>query len=249
MRLSHLDYQRLNESIAVLYRMAFTSGGLKAIAQLLPHAVGGLFASVVRLNKQGGFAYALSHDVKLPNSEEILEALQDHPRIIEGKAGNVTKVSDFVSRASWHQKDLYQASLPYVKHEDDLGVDIALPDGGLLQACVIRDSRTFREEDREIFSLLLPHFISLLTPPVQHATTLAGLGLTRREQEVLHWVTEGKTNSEVAGILHIASGTVKIHLERIYEKLGVVNRHGAARRALEVMHPDRFEKGLGFDAA
>jgi DNA-binding CsgD family transcriptional regulator len=50
---------------------------------------------------------------------------------------------------------------------------------------------------------------------------------------VLYWVSEGKTNAEAGQILGIASGTVRVHLEHIYRKLGVENRHGAALRALE----------------
>jgi DNA-binding CsgD family transcriptional regulator len=63
------------------------------------------------------------------------------------------------------------------------------------------------------------------------------MGLTAREQEVLFWVSEAKANSEIAVILGIARGTVKRHLENIYQKLGVENRHGAARRAIEKLRP------------
>lgn len=52
--------------------------------------------------------------------------------------------------------------------------------------------------------------------------------LTFREQEVLHWVREGKENSEIAVILGLSRHTVKDHLKRIYGKLGVDNRTAAA---------------------
>ena len=54
------------------------------------------------------------------------------------------------------------------------------------------------------------------------------LGLTRREIEVLAWVATGKTNAQIAEALSIAPGTVKKHLEHIYEKLGVSSRTDAA---------------------
>lgn len=60
------------------------------------------------------------------------------------------------------------------------------------------------------------------------ASVTNGSQLTRRETEVLHWVKEGKTNAEIAIILSISPGTVKIHVEHILEKLGVANRHAAA---------------------
>ena len=55
--------------------------------------------------------------------------------------------------------------------------------------------------------------------------------LTRRESEVLMLVAQGMTNRGIADRLGIASGTVKIHIERILSKLGVADRTQAAVRA------------------
>jgi DNA-binding CsgD family transcriptional regulator len=52
--------------------------------------------------------------------------------------------------------------------------------------------------------------------------------LTPREQQVLAWLAEGKTNAEIARILFAAPGTVGKHLEHIYEKLDVHTRTAAA---------------------
>ncbi len=51
--------------------------------------------------------------------------------------------------------------------------------------------------------------------------------LTPREQQVLAWLAEGKTNREIAQILVAAPGTVRKHLEHIYAKLGVHTRTAA----------------------
>jgi DNA-binding CsgD family transcriptional regulator len=64
---------------------------------------------------------------------------------------------------------------------------------------------------------------------------LARLGLSSREAEVLAWVTAGKTNPAIAGLLHISPRTVQTHLDRVYRKLGVETRTAAAARALEAM--------------
>ena len=53
--------------------------------------------------------------------------------------------------------------------------------------------------------------------------------LTVRENEVLHWICEGKTNPEIAIILGLSIFTVKDHLKQIFRKLGVDNRTAAAR--------------------
>src|ERR1051326_335570 len=63
--------------------------------------------------------------------------------------------------------------------------------------------------------------------------------LTAREREILFWISQSKTNSEVATILGIANATVGKHLERIYPKLGVENRTAAATSGLE--HPAIFQ--------
>ncbi|PDW02754.1 response regulator [Candidatus Viridilinea mediisalina] len=56
--------------------------------------------------------------------------------------------------------------------------------------------------------------------------------LTRREREVLHLVTEGLTNREIAERLGISPGTVKNHVEHIIAKLNVSDRTQAAVYAL-----------------
>ncbi len=56
--------------------------------------------------------------------------------------------------------------------------------------------------------------------------------LTGREREVLDWLSQGKSNAEIGIILGISAHTVKHHLEKIFAKLGVENRHAAMLWAL-----------------
>lgn len=58
-------------------------------------------------------------------------------------------------------------------------------------------------------------------------------GLSKRESQVIALAVEGKTNGEIAAALGIARNTVKNHLARIYDKLGVNNRTELARYALK----------------
>lgn len=62
------------------------------------------------------------------------------------------------------------------------------------------------------------------------APTLAALGLSDREIEIMLWVRAGKTNQEIGLILHISAFTVKNHLKRIFRKLDVRNRAQAVAR-------------------
>jgi ATP/maltotriose-dependent transcriptional regulator MalT len=61
--------------------------------------------------------------------------------------------------------------------------------------------------------------------------SLRALGLTPREAEVLYWVAQGKTNEDVADILGASQSTVKKHLLKVFDKLGVQNRTAAANMA------------------
>ena len=51
--------------------------------------------------------------------------------------------------------------------------------------------------------------------------------LTARESEIVDLLAAGKTNAEIAELLWIAPGTVRKHLENVYEKLGVHSRTAA----------------------
>ena len=57
--------------------------------------------------------------------------------------------------------------------------------------------------------------------------------LTDREREVLRELAAGRSNREIARAVHLSEGTVKNHVTRIFEKLGVRDRVQAALRARE----------------
>jgi len=48
--------------------------------------------------------------------------------------------------------------------------------------------------------------------------------LTEREEQIAHMVAEGLSNLEISSKLGVTAHTVKNHLFRIYEKLGISNR-------------------------
>jgi DNA-binding NarL/FixJ family response regulator len=70
--------------------------------------------------------------------------------------------------------------------------------------------------------------------PAKERPAARGDDLTPRELEVLRLVAEGKTNAEIGQTLFVSVGTVKVHVERIIDKLGVSDRTQAAVRAVEL---------------
>lgn len=55
----------------------------------------------------------------------------------------------------------------------------------------------------------------------------AGSALTRRQRDVIQLLAEGKSNKEIASILQITEGTVKVHVNAAFRALGVHNRVSA----------------------
>jgi DNA-binding CsgD family transcriptional regulator len=58
------------------------------------------------------------------------------------------------------------------------------------------------------------------------------VGLTRRERDVLRLLAHGATNTEIGDAFHIATSTVKAHVESILAKLSASNRVQATRTAI-----------------
>ena len=94
-----------------------------------------------------------------------------------------------------------------------------------------------REEQARVLKLIVPAMHAALlrcirpdtVPPTGGATRPV---LTNRESEVLTWICQGKTNSEIASILHISPHTVKNQTQTILVKMGVNSRAQAAAEAM-----------------
>lgn len=57
-------------------------------------------------------------------------------------------------------------------------------------------------------------------------------GLTEREREILKLVAEGKTNREIASLLHISTKTADRHRANLMEKLNIHNRSQLIKYAI-----------------
>jgi DNA-binding NarL/FixJ family response regulator len=62
------------------------------------------------------------------------------------------------------------------------------------------------------------------TPGTPNARSIASLGLSRRQSEVLQLISHGRTNREIADELVLSLRTVERHVADLYKRLGVRNR-------------------------
>jgi two-component system nitrate/nitrite response regulator NarL len=77
---------------------------------------------------------------------------------------------------------------------------------------------------------LAARLLTMMKAPPQHAPPAEAdmPALTRREEQILDAVAEGKTNKEIARLLNISEKTVKHYMTNIMHKLQVRNRVEAA---------------------
>ena len=92
----------------------------------------------------------------------------------------------------------------------------------------------FSEADRALLTLLRPH-LSPGLPRHRDAAVGPDPDLTPRQWQLLDLVADGHTNTQIARRLNVSEGTVRKHLENIYNRLQVSSRTAAVTRAF----PDR----------
>ena len=60
---------------------------------------------------------------------------------------------------------------------------------------------------------------------------LEKLGLSKREYEILHLITEGLSNQQIADKLFVSENTIKKHISNLFLKLDVERRTEAVKKA------------------
>ena len=91
--------------------------------------------------------------------------------------------------------------------------------------------------DVYVLELLMPYMHMALYRMLAHENKDTGQAtepttlFSKREIQVLYWVKNGKTNQDIAQILHISVPTVKNHVQNIMRKLNVTNRAQAVGKS------------------
>jgi len=93
--------------------------------------------------------------------------------------------------------------------------------------------RSFGYHQKEIIAILSPHLHQALVRIYKKSQKGISETLSNREEEVMRWMKEGKTNWEISIILSISERTVKFHVQNIERKLNAVNKAHAIAIALD----------------
>jgi DNA-binding CsgD family transcriptional regulator len=153
-----------------------------------------------------------------------------------GDLRSVSKIADFYSARQWHSTGMYSDIYRPGGMEHEL--QLCLPAPGGRTAGPGRTVRLyffrgpgpdFSERDRALLTLLRPHLHQAYLDAERRRHPVPQL--TARQQDLLHLLAAGHTNTQIARRLGISEGTVRTHLENIYRLLQVSSRTAAVTRA------------------
>jgi len=157
-----------------------------------------------------------------------------------GDLRSVRKIADFYPARPWHSTGMYSDVARPQGFEHVLGLYLPEPPGratGPGRTARLYFFRgpgpDFSERDRALLVLLRPHLHRAYLDADRRRHPVPRL--TPRQNDLLRLLAAGHTNSQIARRLGISEGTVRTHLENIYERLGVSSRTAAVTRAF----PDR----------
>lgn len=80
--------------------------------------------------------------------------------------------------------------------------------------------------------VVAPTLVGGLAAEIRHRAEPPAPVLSAREREVLNRIARGQSIPVIAGELFVAPSTVKTHVQRLYEKLGVGDRAAAVAEAM-----------------
>jgi DNA-binding CsgD family transcriptional regulator len=184
----------------------------------------------------------------------LLQHMYEHPLSHPNRMPllhHVQTFSDYRHDPTWRQSSLHHEYYIPAGSRCQLFVFLHQRDSVRCSLAFNRERGDFLPQDRAVLALIAPHVACAwrrcqqLAQLRQERESAGGWAvapafgskipsLTRREKEILHWVAEGKRNSEISRILELSPRTVGKHLEHVFAKLGVETRTAAARMASEL---------------
>jgi DNA-binding CsgD family transcriptional regulator len=241
MRLGHSDYEA---GLSLVAEAADTSGvqpfelsTIERLLRVIPAERAGYYEY-----HGGGQAYGIPNTffVDSPSLREDLDWSSDlvhetapswplHDSCVVAAYDTPLMLSDFLTGARLRRNPWYSEIMRPSGIEHELKVWLPAPTDTYRGFFLLRGpgQRDFDERDRAVLSLVRPYLMRIRARwERRHRPSV----LTKRETEVLELVAQGLTNGEVGARLVVSAGTVRTHLENIFEKLGVHTRTAAVAR-------------------
>lgn len=170
-----------------------------------------------------------------PHGWEVFWSTEACARTADPYERRIILTSDIMSDRQW------RTSPSYVEHVRDSGMFhnmlAVLPDDpGLLTRlhCWRPPGRDFTERERFLLALARPHLVEAYR--TARLRSRPRPDLTSRPLELLGHVGQGLTNRQVARTMGISEGTVRRHLNNIYQRLGAGSRTEAVTRVAAFGH-------------
>jgi len=254
--MNHLTRNDYAGALRLLARLEAESGSLESFARASVAAVGEFVAAEITTLSTCDVITGHREVVGLPGTALAAAEIEcfdryffQHPlvRFHAFNGGRTThRISDSLTRQDFRRTALYVDYYRRVGLEHVMAVPLYVDARTLVSIVLNRRGLDFSERDRERLELLRPHLgflyrqscadtaasqpssLTMRLAPVAREPVPAGL--TAREAEVMHWLSCGKTDAEIAALLSISPRTVHKHLEHIYVKLGVETRTAAVMR-------------------
>lgn len=153
-----------------------------------------------------------------------------------GDLASVTRLSDFSAMTDLRRDEMWSEYLrPFGVYREMM---LCLPSPPLRTVRLLLcrgPGPDFTERDCGLLALLRPHLDARFREWQRRRQPEA---LTPRQRELLALVAAGRTNGQIARHLRIAEGTVRTHLENIFQRLQVTSRAAAVVRAFPSGYPD-----------
>jgi DNA-binding CsgD family transcriptional regulator len=147
---------------------------------------------------------------------------------------NLTEVvrwSDFYTLRELHKNPMFVEDFGPDGCKHSMLASMPTAPGHTRRILLYRDSGSdFTERDRLVLQLLRPHLYETYLDAQRRQNGVPSL--SRRELEVLRLAAEGRSNAAIARELFISIGTVRKHMEHVFDRTGARSRAGAAALVL-----------------
>ena len=226
----------------------FRHGMLAALHRAIP-------ADWVGLSDVGPDARSVVEIVDPPLAPEIhagfAELAHQNPlvrRLDETRDGRAYRISDVVTQKQFHKLEIYERVYAPIGLEHQMAFTLESGADRMLGVHLSRRKRDFSDRERDLLNSARPFLIQAYRNAIRYTAaltagadpvpppleSLAALGLTHRQAEVLQQLATGASEHDISAHLGLSRRTVQKHAEHIYRRLAVNSRSEAAAIAWRV---------------